>query len=273
MAEDDGEFDEAERLVERGREFARLAGLDWPVCIAHYHLGIIAYGRGDLESARSHLEAARASAQALGDLLIPYWTLPFLALTSLKENDPAQAATLLHQALSSGWQSGLRRGDNILLGTMAVLAAAFEEWSATARLLGAATTRNHDTPFYLPERTAFLQADASARLRLGPEIYTEAWGNGRVLRFDALTDEMQRVLAIAEGSHLTQTIGHDPSILTTREQDVLRLLIDGRSNREIAELLFISPRTATTHVTHILAKFGVETRAAAVTYAFQHDLV
>jgi DNA-binding CsgD family transcriptional regulator len=50
------------------------------------------------------------------------------------------------------------------------------------------------------------------------------------------------------------------------------LLIDGRSNRDIAEMLFISHRTATTHVTHILAKFGVETRAAAVTYAFQHDL-
>ena len=50
-------------------------------------------------------------------------------------------------------------------------------------------------------------------------------------------------------------------------------MIDGRSNREIGEMLFISPRTATTHVTHILAKFGVETRAAAVTYAFQHDLV
>ena len=55
--------------------------------------------------------------------------------------------------------------------------------------------------------------------------------------------------------------------------DVLRLLIDGRSNREIAETLFISPRTATTHVTHILAKLDVDTRAAAVTYAFQHNLV
>jgi NarL family two-component system response regulator LiaR len=53
---------------------------------------------------------------------------------------------------------------------------------------------------------------------------------------------------------------------------VLRLLIEGKSNRDIAEVLFISPRTATTHVTNILAKFGVETRAAAVTYAFQHDL-
>lgn len=51
------------------------------------------------------------------------------------------------------------------------------------------------------------------------------------------------------------------------------MLIEGPTNREIAETLFISHRTAITHVTHILATFGIETRAAAVTYAFQHNLV
>ena len=93
------------------------------------------------------------------------------------------------------------------------------------------------------------------------------------MRFDNLTAEMERGLASAEGATIQQSMDRDPSTLTLREQDVLRLLIDGRSNREIAEALYISHRTATTHVTHILAKFGVETRAAAVTYAFQHYLV
>ena len=64
----------------------------------------------------------------------------------------------------------------------------------------------------------------------------------------------------------------DITRLSPRERDVLALLVSGRSNREIAETLYISHRTATTHVTNILAKFGVETRAAAVTYAFTHDL-
>jgi DNA-binding CsgD family transcriptional regulator len=118
-----------------------------------------------------------------------------------------------------------------------------------------------------------LKAEASARQQLGAEAYDEAWTSGRMMRFDALTAEMERGLAIAEGATIQQTVDRVPSGLTAREQDVLRLLIEGRSNREIGELLFISHRTATTHVTHILAKFGVETRAAAVTYAFQHDLV
>jgi DNA-binding CsgD family transcriptional regulator len=52
--------------------------------------------------------------------------------------------------------------------------------------------------------------------------------------------------------------------LSRREQDVLRLVAAGRTDREIAADLFISPHTAGNHVRHILAKLDVSTRAAAV---------
>jgi DNA-binding CsgD family transcriptional regulator len=55
--------------------------------------------------------------------------------------------------------------------------------------------------------------------------------------------------------------------------DVLRLLVAGASNREIAHNLFVSPRTVQTHLTNIFGKFGVATRAAAIAYAYQHNLV
>jgi DNA-binding CsgD family transcriptional regulator len=56
--------------------------------------------------------------------------------------------------------------------------------------------------------------------------------------------------------------------LTERELEVLRLLADGRGNRDIASELFISPKTASVHVSNILGKLGVATRteAAAVTH-------
>jgi DNA-binding NarL/FixJ family response regulator len=94
-----------------------------------------------------------------------------------------------------------------------------------------------------------------------------------MLQLDGITAGAKRMLDIVEGPRVTQNIYRDPSTLTAREREVLRLLIDGRKNRDIAEMLFISYATVTTHVMHILAKFGVESRAAAVTYAFQHNLV
>ena len=55
--------------------------------------------------------------------------------------------------------------------------------------------------------------------------------------------------------------------LTPREVEVLRLLVDGRSNRQIAEQLFISGKTASVHVTNILAKLGVHSRLEAAATA------
>ena len=64
-----------------------------------------------------------------------------------------------------------------------------------------------------------------------------------------------------------------PDGLTSREIEVLRLVAAGKSNPEIAEELFISPRTVTTHVSNILNKINASNRAEAATYASRQGLV
>jgi len=64
-----------------------------------------------------------------------------------------------------------------------------------------------------------------------------------------------------------------PAGLSDREVQVLRLVARGCSNREIARLLWISPKTAGHHVQHIYAKIGVSTRAAAAMFTMEHDLI
>jgi DNA-binding NarL/FixJ family response regulator len=60
--------------------------------------------------------------------------------------------------------------------------------------------------------------------------------------------------------------------LTPREAEVLALVAAGRSNRQIAQELFISPKTASVHVSNILAKLGVHTRVEAAAVAHRLGL-
>jgi DNA-binding CsgD family transcriptional regulator len=61
--------------------------------------------------------------------------------------------------------------------------------------------------------------------------------------------------------------------LTAREHDVLALVAEGRSNRQIAEALFISAKTASVHVSNILAKLGVGSRVEAAAVAHRLGLL
>ncbi|KAA9154930.1 response regulator transcription factor [Amycolatopsis acidicola] len=64
-----------------------------------------------------------------------------------------------------------------------------------------------------------------------------------------------------------------PKELTGREHDVLRAIGRGLTNAEIAETLYISEVTVKSHVGRIFAKLGLRDRAAAIVYAFDHDIV
>jgi HD-GYP domain-containing protein (c-di-GMP phosphodiesterase class II)/DNA-binding CsgD family transcriptional regulator len=64
-----------------------------------------------------------------------------------------------------------------------------------------------------------------------------------------------------------------PSGLTSREVEVLRLLARGLSNKEIADALVISPKTASHHIQHIYTKIGVSNRARASLFAVTHGLM
>jgi HD-GYP domain-containing protein (c-di-GMP phosphodiesterase class II) len=85
--------------------------------------------------------------------------------------------------------------------------------------------------------------------------------------------ECARAVVEAAGHEPAKRRGTWPKGLSDREVEVLRLLARGRSNRQIAAELVISPRTAEHHVQHIYTKIGGSTRASAAMFAMEHGLV
>ena len=79
-----------------------------------------------------------------------------------------------------------------------------------------------------------------------------------------MTDYIQR----AQGE---ERVGFDT--LTTREREILQLVAEGNSNKKIAEVLFISPKTVETHRAHIMDKLNIHDRAGLIKYAIRKGMI
>jgi HD-GYP domain-containing protein (c-di-GMP phosphodiesterase class II) len=130
--------------------------------------------------------------------------------------------------------------------------------SRAARILGAADAYQAMCE-PRPQRPALAAADAARELSVGVTA-------GR------LDGEAVEAVLTAAG-HRVPRRREGPAGLTAREVEVLRLLARGLSNREIAERLVISPKTAGNHIEHIYAKIGASSRVAASLFAVDHGLL
>jgi pimeloyl-ACP methyl ester carboxylesterase len=83
---------------------------------------------------------------------------------------------------------------------------------------------------------------------------------------------VHKLVLEAPAPALIATAGPDPSVLTPRETEVLRLVASGMTSREISEVLSLSVRTVGRHITNIYNKISARTRADAAAYAIRHHL-
>lgn len=83
----------------------------------------------------------------------------------------------------------------------------------------------------------------------------------------------QLVMQQGEATKIMASFNEAAQNLTRRELEVLQCIVDGMSNKECAEHLFISEKTVKNHVTNLLRKLDVEDRTQAAVYAVQHGIV
>jgi DNA-binding NarL/FixJ family response regulator len=125
----------------------------------------------------------------------------------------------------------------------------------------------------LPARPVFERSLAAARARLSDAVFATAWSAGRTLTIEEAFAEALAVGADPPNPAPTAfPVISDPFGLTRREREVLALVAAGKTDPEIAETLSVGRRTAETHVSAVLTKLGVETRAAAAAVAVRHGL-
>jgi non-specific serine/threonine protein kinase len=269
------DYAQAEKYFNESLAVGRDAGLEWTVQSALNNLGIMAYAQGNLTRARTLGEEAVAHGRAADGWWDLSNNLGCLAMVVLRQGDCAYAARLLQEVLTLDQE----RGTDFVNEGVALLAAECGQAEQAARLYGAnevQAERNGVDPYATETyHSTHERAIATTRKKLGEQAFATAWTAGRDLSSTDMLAEAQEAIEVA----LTQAgaTSSSPDLatqsgLSPRELEVVRLIAAGRSNQEIADALYISHGTATTHVRNILAKLNLDSRTAVAAWAIRNGL-
>ncbi len=239
------------------------------------NIGVAAGLAGDWPRAAALCEEALAVLRAGGIKLGMGYALLNLGDCLLRLGDAARALPLVQESLSVALELDNREGVYFALEGLVPVALAIGQPRQAARLLGAADGLRaaHGAP-----PTAVDLADRAERMlgplasALGERDLSAAVAAGRIAPWEVVAAD---ALALVPSGANRQMRPARPLVepLTRREEEVLRLLADGRSDKEIAEALWISRRTASKHVANIFGKLAVSSRSAAAVTALRDGLV
>jgi DNA-binding CsgD family transcriptional regulator len=192
--------------------------------------------------------------------------------------DAGQAATYYAEALPLHREHGDRPDTAETLIGLGVVAAERGNAEQATRLFGGAVALGEAAGYALhpPIRAWLDTALAGLRAKLGIARFDAAWDAGQALSIEQAVAEGLAIAAEPSGPamrapfSLASTVAFE---LSPREREVLRLVSQRLTDKEIGEVLSISHRTAMTHVTHILGKLGVSSRREAAAVAAREGLV
>jgi DNA-binding CsgD family transcriptional regulator len=296
-----------DRYIELTRDVAALSGAVRAYGIAAYVDGLQSAGR--VEEALELTEPAVTAARQVGN---PYWLVYTLWIVGLAyaKADPQRALETWDEGVAQLREHDVRFFEGFLARDAALLHTSDGQLEAALTLFGTsietflrsgAVAQLVITLASLPTLFERLDRPAVARTLLGAmanepaslhhvptladlgERLDARLGEEGAARFAAVGGAMDLNDAAAYAVHqiglagraLTASSQHGGgnARLTARETQVLRLIADGASTREISEQLFISAKTADNHIQHIYIKLGVTNRAAATRWALDREVV
>jgi predicted ATPase/DNA-binding CsgD family transcriptional regulator len=268
LALQNGDSARAKVLLEERLRSSRDASDPRAVAFSLVALGSFASQQGEHTRAKELLETGRECLLKLGDRSGTASVNHAAARAARERGDSTEAEEQLGEGLRIYRDFGDLWGTAQCLEGLAVIAGDSGHSERAAQLFGSASGLRETigiqlSPQYVTKREPELDA---LRAALGSNRFESAWQMGRELPVgEAIdlalrTDSRQPSIPVAAPNPL------EASPLTPRELEVVRLIVGGRSNREIAEELVIAVSTAERHVANILNKLNLKSRAQVVAW-------
>ncbi len=235
--------------------------------------GVHAFGQGNIERGIELNEEGLAVYRAANDIQGIIWASSNMGLLAAGLSDYPRATAMLCESLVLGQESDDKNPLLYGLYGLACVAAGTGDAERAARLWGAMDALSETTGLQITtitqQVTSFESHILLAKSQLGEQAFAVAWGEGKAMHeSESIAYALVDTIAIPES-----VTTRSPTQLSTREREVLRLLVEGLSNQEIGSTLSISPHTAANHVANIMNKLGLESRTAAATWAVRHEIV
>jgi non-specific serine/threonine protein kinase len=271
VAQDEGDPATATTHLERALARYREAGDDARIGATLNNLGLVVARAGDPTRGEALLSDALAQHRRMGFDQGARTALRYLAQVVVQRGDVSRAGTLLQESLAPGWEHADKWHVAGALEGLAAVAALGDQAVVAARLLGASDALRVliGVPVEPAKWAEYAELLTTVRAALGEPEFTQAWREGRAL---PLAQAVALAMAV-ESPPETPPAPTAVAGLTPREVEVLQLLARGRSNREIADTLFLSVRTVERHITNLYAKIDARGKADATAFAYQHGLM
>jgi non-specific serine/threonine protein kinase len=275
-----GDLAQAQPLLMESLALSQVAGDRVRTAITFNALAKGALQQGDLFRAEALWSKSLELRRQQGDSYMAAHDLYGLAYLAWTYGHAERAITLVREALAIWHDLAHTRRIGYCLDLLGEICSSQGDAVRSARLLGAAEAlREHyggrrSVEASLPVACAHREVSlASVRASLTADAFATHWAEGRAL---PLADAVALGLEISAGAVAAASVRSGAvgqQMLSRRESDVLRLIAEGKSNREIAALLVLSLRTVERHTSNLYAKLGAGNRAAAAVYAVRNGVL
>jgi non-specific serine/threonine protein kinase len=273
------EDERARALTEEARALFHAAGDRGHVAVMLDNLGTIARRQGDPKRALALYEECLAISRDLHIGWLEPNALGHVADAAADLGDYGRAVELYRESLRRVWEDGDQRHFAGILAGFAGLVAACGQPERAARLCGAVAglIRTVGVTLTPAGQTNLERAVAAARAGLEDAAFESAWAAGAATSPPQVLAEVEIAVPLPSERQPPRNRGQSgpgaPFGLTRREREVLRLVAEGQTDREIAAALSVSERTVEWHLANAFNKLGVNTRAAAATAALRLGLI